>query len=64
MLTLNEEPVVDHSLDVGIEQPGDVMAHLQVGDVNERASRSSERLLAQNAHDQLPVFHDDLFRTT
>lgn len=34
-LTLNEQPIVDHCLDVGVEQPGDVMAHLQVGDVNE-----------------------------
>lgn len=33
-LTLNEQPVVDYCLDVGVEQPGDVVAHLQVGDVN------------------------------
>lgn len=60
-LTLDEQPVVDHGLNVGVEESGDVVAHLQVGDVDEGASGGSQRFLAQDAHDQLPVLHYDLF---
>lgn len=37
-LTLNEEPVVDDSLNVGVEEASDVMTHLKVRDVDQRAS--------------------------
>ena len=60
-MTLNKQPVVDHSLYVGEEEPGDIMAHLQVGDVDQRASWCSKRLLTQDAHDQRPILHYDLF---
>lgn len=59
-LTLDEQPVVDHSLNVRVEEPGNVVAHLQVGDVDEGAGRGSQRFLTQDAHDQLPVLHYDL----
>lgn len=59
-LTLDEQPVVDHRLNVGVEESGDVVAHLQVGDVDERAGGGSQRFLTQDAHDQLPVLHYDL----
>lgn len=59
-LTLDEQPVVDHRLNVGVEESGDVMAHLQVGNVDEGAGGGSQGFLAQDAHDQLPVLHYDL----
>lgn len=59
-LTLDEQPVVDHSLNVGVEKSGDVVTHLQVGDVDEGAGGGSQRFLTQDAHDQLPVLHYDL----
>lgn len=59
-LTLNEQPVVDHCLDVGVEETGDVMAHLQVGDVDQGAGRRSQGLLTQDTHNQLTVLHNHL----
>ena len=58
--TLDEQPVVDHSLNVGVEESGDVVAHLQVRDVDEGAGGGSQGLLTQDAHDQLPILHYDL----
>lgn len=62
ILTFDEQPVVDHRLDVGVEQSGDVVTHLQVGDVDQGAGRRTQRLLAQDAHDQLAVLHNHLGR--
>lgn len=59
-LTLDEQPVVDHSLNVGVEESGDVVAHLQIRDVDEGAGGGSQRFLTQDAHDQLSVLHYDL----
>lgn len=36
------------------------MSHLQVGNVDEGASRGSQRFLTQDAHDQLTILHYDL----
>lgn len=60
-LTLNEQPVVDYCLNVGVKESGDVMAHLQVGDVYKGAGRGSQGFLTQDAHDQLPILHYDLW---
>ena len=46
---------------LGVEEPGDVVAHLQVGDVDKGAGWGSEWLLTQDAHDQLAILHDDLY---
>ena len=54
-LTLDEQPVVDHSLNVRVEEPGNVVAHLQVGDVDEGPGGGSQRFLTQDPHDQLPA---------
>lgn len=58
--TLNEQPVVDDSLDVRIEESCDVMAHLKVWDMDKRASWGSQWLLTQDPHDQLTVLHNNL----
>ncbi len=61
-LTLNKQPVVDHSLNVGVEESGDVVTHLQVGDVDKGAGGGSQRFLTEDAHDQLTILHYDLCR--
>lgn len=64
VLTLNEQPVIHHRLDVGVEEAGDVVAHLQEADVDQGASRGTQGLLTQDAHDQLPVLHNHLGKQT
>lgn len=59
-LTLDEEPVVDDGLDVAVEEAGGVVAHLQVGDMDQRTRRGPQRLLAEDAHDQLSILHHHL----
>lgn len=61
-LALNEEPVVDDSLNVGVEEASDVVTHLKVRDVDQGASRRAQRLLTQDAHDQLAILHHHLQR--
>lgn len=63
-LTFDEQPVVDDGLNVGVEEAGDVMTHLQVRDVDERTRGRTEGLLTQDPHDQFSVLHDHLIQQT
>ena len=57
-LALNEEPVVDDSLNVGVEEASDVVTHLKVRDVDQGASRRAQRLLTQDFKKRKLIYTD------
>ena len=60
-VALDEQPVVDHRLNVAVEFAALFVAVLHEDQVEQRAGRRAQRLLAQDARDQLAVVHNHLF---
>ena len=58
-VSLNHQPVVDHGLDVSVEETIEVVTHLQLTHVHQGAGRSSQSLLAQDASDQFSILDED-----
>ena len=62
-VTLNEQVVVDHCLDVAIETPGHFVVKLHGDDVHEGAGLVPESVLGKNATQKLTVFNNHLCRS-
>lgn len=58
-MAFDQQPIVDHGLDVAVEATVHLVAVLQLGDVKQGSESGSKRLLAQDSHDQLSLLDPD-----